>query len=129
MAQNASQDKPSDNETIEEVNQIIRNEIKKAFETVKIPTATIQPQPKEPDNNPLLQENGDSTTALVEDAIRALKNNNTKEALTNLILADEQIRGISGNQTTKLFIERAIRALKNNNTKEAINILKLAYGM
>jgi len=132
MAQNASQDKPSDNETIEEVNQIIRNEIKKAFETVKIPTATIQPQPKEPDKNPLLQESGvpgDSTTALVEDAIRALKNNNTKEALTNLILADEQIRGISGNQTTKLFIERAIRALKNNNTKEAINILKLAYGM
>jgi len=132
MAQNASQDKPSDNETIEEVNQIIRNEIKKAFETVKIPTATIQPQPKEPDKNPLLQENGvpgDSTTALVEDAIRALKNNNTKEALTNLTLADEQIRGISGNQTTRLFIERAIRALKNNNTKEAINILKLAYGM
>jgi hypothetical protein len=132
MAQNASQDKPSNNETIEEVNQIIRNEIKKAFETVKIPTATIQPQPKEPDKNPLLQENGvpgDSTTALVEDAIRALKNNNTKEALTNLTLADEHIRGISGNQTTKLFIERAIRALKNNNTKEAINILKLAYGM
>jgi len=90
MAQNASQDKPSDNETIEEVNQIIRNEIKKAFETVKIPTATIQPQPKEPDKNPLLQENGvpgDSTTALVEDAIRALKNNNTKEAINILKLA------------------------------------------
>ncbi|HYT02743.1 MAG TPA: hypothetical protein VEL70_07510 [Candidatus Acidoferrum sp.] len=132
MAQNASQDKPSHNETIEDVNQIIRNEIKKAFETVNIPTATKQPQPKEPEKSPMLQENGvsvDSTTALVEDAIRALKNNNTKEALTNLTLADEQIRGISGNQTTKLFIERAIRALKNNNTKEAINVLKLAYGM
>ncbi len=132
MAQNASQDKPSHNETIEDVNQIIRNEIKKAFETVNIPTAIKQPQPKEPEKSPMLQENGvsvDSTTALVEDAIRALKNNNTKEALTNLTLADEQIRGISGNQTTKLFIERAIRALKNNNTKEAINVLKLAYGM
>jgi hypothetical protein len=132
MPQNASQDKPSHNETIEDVNQIIRNEIKKAFETVNIPTATKQPQPKEPEKSPMLQENGvsvDSTTALVEDAIRALKNNNTKEALTNLTLADEQIRGISGNQTTKLFIERAIRALKNNNTKEAINVLKLAYGM
>ncbi len=132
MAQNASQDKSSHNETIEDVNQIIRNEIKKAFETVNIPTATKQPQPKEPEKSPMLQENGvsvDSTTALVEDAIRALKNNNTKEALTNLTLADEQIRGISGNQTTKLFIERAIRALKNNNTKEAINVLKLAYGM
>jgi len=132
MAQNASQDKPSHNETIEDVNQIIRNEIKKAFETVNIPTATKQPQRKEPEKSPMLQENGvsvDSTTALVEDAIRALKNNNTKEALTNLTLADEQIRGISGNQTTKLFIERAIRALKNNNTKEAINVLKLAYGM
>ncbi len=132
MAQNASQDKSSHNETIEDVNQIIRNEIKKAFETVNIPTAIKQPQPKEPEKSPMLQENGvsvDSTTALVEDAIRALKNNNTKEALTNLTLADEQIRGISGNQTTKLFIERAIRALKNNNTKEAINVLKLAYGM
>jgi hypothetical protein len=132
MAQNASQDKPSHNETIEDVNQIIRNEIKKAFETVNIPTATKQPQPKEPEKSPILQENGvsvDSTTALVEDAIRALKNNNTKEALTNLALADEQIRGLSGNQTTKLFIERAIRALNNNNTKEAINVLKLAYGM
>jgi hypothetical protein len=132
MAQNASQDKPSNNETIEDVNQIIRNEIKKAFETVNIPTATKQPQPNEPEKNPVLRENGvsgDSTTALVEDAIRALKNNNTKEALTNLTLADEQIRGISGSQTTKLFIERAIRALKNNNTKEAINVLKLAYGM
>jgi hypothetical protein len=132
MAQNASRDKTSHNETIEDVNQIIRNEIKKAFETVNIPTATKQPQPKEPEKSHILQENGvsvDSTTALVEDAIRALKNNNTKEALTNLTLADEQIRGISGNQTTKLFIERAIRALKNNNTKEAINVLKLAYGM
>ena len=132
MAQNASQDKPSHNETIEDVNQIIRNEIRKAFETVNIPTATKQPQPNESEKSPILQENGvsgDSTTALVEDAIRALKNNNTKEALTNLALADEQIRGISGSQTTKLFIERAIRALKNNNTKEAINVLKLAYGM
>jgi len=132
MTQNASQDKPSHNETIEDVNQIIRNEIKKAFETVNIPTATKQPQPKEPEKSPMSQENGvpvDSTTALVEDAIRALKNNNTKEALASLALAEEQIRGISGNQTTKLFIERAIRALKNNNTKEAINVLKLAYGM
>ena len=37
MVQNAPQYKPSPNETIEEVNQIIRDEIKKAFETVNIP--------------------------------------------------------------------------------------------
>jgi hypothetical protein len=90
MAQNASQDKPSHNETIEDVNQIIRNEIRKAFETVNIPTATKQTQPNESEKSPILQENGvsgDSTTALVEDAIRALKNNNTKEAINVLKLA------------------------------------------
>jgi outer membrane protein assembly factor BamD (BamD/ComL family) len=71
----------------------------------------------------------DFTNALVEDAIRALKNNNTKEAITQLTLADQQITAIAGNQTSKLFVARAIRALKNNNTKEAITTLKLAYGM
>lgn len=104
-----TQYKTSVNETIEEVNQIIRDEIKKAFETVNIPAATTPPKPKEPKK--LLIDNvmcDEPTTALVEDAIRALKNNNTKEALTNLALADEQIRGLSGNQTTKLFIEREI---------------------
>lgn len=104
-----TQYKTSVNETIEEVNQIIRDEIKKAFETVNIPAATTPPKPKEPKK--LLIDNvmcDEPTTALVEDAIRALENNNTKEALTNLALADEQIRGLSGNQTTKLFIEREI---------------------
>jgi len=131
MVQNASQSKPSFNETVEEVNQIIRDEIKKAFETVNIPAATIAPKPREPKNGSMMsiQDNAvydEHTTALVEDAMRALKNNNTKEAITYLAAAEEQL---TGNQTSKLFIERAMRALKNNNTKEAINTLKLAYGI
>jgi hypothetical protein len=71
----------------------------------------------------------DLTNGLVEDVIRALKNNNTEEAITRLTLADQQITATAGNQTSKLFIERAIRSIKNNNTKEAITTLKLAYGM
>jgi hypothetical protein len=71
----------------------------------------------------------DLTKGLVEDVIRALKNNNTEEAITRLTLADQQITATAGNQTSKLFIERAIRSIKNDNTKEAITTLKLAYGM
>ena len=130
MVQNAVQDKLSPCETIEEVNKIIRDEIKKAFETVNIPAASAPS--KKPEKNPVLPDNEvyqDFSKALVEDAIRALKNNNTKEAITQLTLADQQITATAGNQTSKLFVERAIRALKNNNTKEAITTLKLAYGM
>ncbi len=130
MAQNAVEDKISSTETIEEVNKIIRDEIKKAFETVNIPAATILPT--KPENNSILQDNdvyNDLTKGIVEDVIRALKNNNTEEAITRLSLADQQITAIAGNQTSKLFIERAIRSIKNNNTKEAITTLKLAYGI
>lgn len=126
MVQNVSQYKPSSNHTIEEVNQIIRDEIKKAFETVNIPAATKPPEPKEPT---VLLDNFESTTALVEDAIRALKSNKINEAIAYLSSADENITASGGNQTSRLFIERAVRALKNNNTNEAINTLKLAYGM
>jgi hypothetical protein len=128
MVLNESQSKPSLNETVEEVNQIIRDEIKKAFETVNIPAAKA-PKPREPTKGTIEQDNAvsdESITALVEDAMRALKNNNTKQAITYLASAEEQI---TGNQTSKLFIERAIRAVKNNDTMEAINTLKLAYGM
>ena len=126
MVQNA-QYKTSANETIEEINQIIRDEIKKAFETVNMPTATTPVKPKE-SKKPLIDKvvYDETTTSLIEDAIRALKNNNTKEAITYLGSANEQIEG---NQTSKLFIERAIRAIKNDNPKEAINTLKLAYGI
>jgi|SRR5215472_12867159 len=126
MVQNA-QYKTSANETIEEINQIIRDEIKKAFETVNMPTATTHVKPKE-SKKPLIDKvvYDETTTSLIEDAIRALKNNNTKEAITYLGSANEQIEG---NQTSKLFIERAIRAIKNDNPKEAINTLKLAYGI
>ena len=126
MVQNA-QYKTSSNETIEEINQIIRDEIKKAFETVKIPSATTPLKPKE-SKKPFLDkvECDEDANVLIEDAIRALKNNNIKEATTYLASANEHIEG---NQTSKLFIERAIRAIKNNNPKEAINTLKLAYGI
>jgi|GEM_PF-1049657 outer membrane protein assembly factor BamD (BamD/ComL family) len=130
MIQNAIQDKISPTETIEEVNKIIRDEIKKAFETVNIPAATMPPT--KPEKNAILQDNdvyNDLTKGLVEDVIRALKNNNIEEAITRLTLADQQIIATPGNQTSKLFIERAIRSIKNNNTKEAITTLKLAYGM
>ena len=126
MVQNA-QYKTSANETIEEINQIIRDEIKKAFETVNMPTATTPVKPKE-SKMPLIDKvlYDETATNLIEDAIRALNNNNTKEAIAYLGSANEQIEG---NQTSKLFIERAIRAIKNNNPKEAINTLKLAYGI
>ena len=126
MVQNA-QYKTSSNETIEEINQIIRDEIKKAFETVKIPSATTPLKLKE-STKPLLDkvEVDEDATGLIEDAIRALKNNNIKGATTYLASANDHIEG---NQTSKLFIERAIRAIKNNNPKEAINTLKLAYGI
>ena len=90
MVQNASQSKPSFNETVEEVNQIIRDEIKKAFETVNIPAATKAPKPIEPKRGSIEQDNAvydEPTMALVEDAMRALKNNNTKEAINTLKLA------------------------------------------
>jgi outer membrane protein assembly factor BamD (BamD/ComL family) len=126
MVQNA-QYKTSSNETLEEINQIIRDEIKKAFETVNIPAATTPLEPKE-SKKPLLDKVvcDEGATGLIEDAIRALKNNNIKEATTYLASANEHIEG---NQTSKLFIERAIRAIKNNNPKEAVNTLKLAYGI
>ncbi|PWU78669.1 MAG: hypothetical protein DLM72_21320 [Candidatus Nitrosopolaris wilkensis] len=130
MIQNVVQDKISPTETIEEVNKIIRDEIKKAFETVNIPAATMPPT--KPEKNSILQDNdvyNDLTKGRVEDVIRALKNNNIEEAITRLTLADQQITATAGNQTSKLFIERAIRSIKNNNTKEAITTLKLAYGM
>ena len=130
MIQNAIQDKISPTETIEEVNKIIRDEIKKAFETVNIHAETMPPT--KPEKNAILQDNdvyNDLTKGLVEDVIRALKNNNIEEAITRLTLADQQIIATPGNQTSKLFIERAIRSIKNNNTKEAITTLKLVYGM
>lgn len=126
MVENA-QYKTSANESIEEINQIIRDEIKKAFETVNIPHATTPLKPKESKKS-LLDKvvRDEAATGLIEDAIRALKNNNTEEAINYLASANEHIEG---NQTSKLFIDRAIRAIKNNNPKEAINTLKLAYGI
>jgi hypothetical protein len=126
MVQNARY-KIYGSETIEEINQIIRDEIKKAFETVNIPAAATPLKPKV-SKKPLLDKVvcDEPVTGLIEDAIRALKNNNRKEAINYLSSANAQIEG---NQTSKLFVERAVRAIENNNPKEAINTLKLAYGI
>ncbi|NAL77794.1 hypothetical protein DYY65_06045 [Nitrososphaera sp. AFS] len=66
---------------------------------------------------------------LLNDAIRALKNENTKEAQARLTAAYQQMSFGTEDQTSKLFMERAMRALKNENTKEAIATLELAYGI
>jgi len=131
MSQNVAQDKHSRDETVEEVNKIIRDEIRKAFETVNMPTATMPPQQKKLESGLIIPENElnrESSKLRVEDAIRALKNNNTNEAIAQLT-AHQQITGTDVSQTSKLFIDRAIRALKSNNTKEAITTLELAYGV
>lgn len=133
MGQNVAQDKHSPNQTVDEVNKIIRDEIKRAFDTVNMPTATMPPQQKKLEKALILPENEnelnrESSKLRVEDAIRALKNNNTKEAIDQLT-AHQQIAGTDVSQTSKLFIDRAIRALKSNNTKEAITTLELAYGV
>jgi hypothetical protein len=133
MGQKVAQDKHSRDETVEEVNKVIRDEIRKAFETVNMPTATMPPQQKKLEKGLIIQENEiemtrESSKLHVEDAIRALKSNNTNEAIAQLT-AHQQITGTDGSQTSKLFIDRAIRALKSNNTKEAITTLELAYGV
>ena len=133
MGQNVAQNKHPRDETVEEVNKIIRNEIKKAFETVNMPTATMPPRQKKSENVLIMPENEnelnrESPRLRVEDAIRALRNNNAKEAIAQLT-AHQQIAGPDGSQTTRLFIDRAIRALKSNNTKEAITTLELVYGV
>lgn len=131
MGQNVAQDKHSRDETVEEVNRIIRDEIRKGFETVNMPVATMPPQQKKLEKGLIIPENElnrESSKLHVEDAIRALKNNNTKEAIAQLT-SHQQITGTDASQTSKLFIDRAIRALKSNNTKEAITTLELAYGV
>lgn len=133
MGQNVAQNKHPRDETVEEVNKIIRNEIKKAFETVNMPIATMPPRQKKSEKVLIMPENEnelnhESPRLRVEDAIRALRNNNTKEAIAQLT-EHQQTAGPDGSQTTKLFIDRAIRALKSNNTKEAITTLELAYGV
>lgn len=69
--------------------------------------------------------NNSLTKLLVQDAIQAIKNNDTKQALSHLTLADKQIPTVGGNTTSKLFIEGAIMAIKNNDTKQAVTSLEL----
>jgi hypothetical protein len=64
-------------------------------------------------------------TVLVEDAIQAIQSNQTKGALSHLMLADKEIPIATGNSTIKNFIEDSIQALKNNQPKEALTILKM----
>jgi hypothetical protein len=69
--------------------------------------------------------NNTLTKILVQDAIKAINNKDTKDALSHLTLADKQIPAVGGNSTSRLFIEGAILALKNNDTKQALTSLNL----
>jgi hypothetical protein len=62
---------------------------------------------------------------LVGDAVQAIESNQTKGALSHLVLADREIPVANANSTIKNFIEDAIQALKNNQTKEALTTLKM----
>ena len=130
MVEDFAQRQGKNHESVEEVNNIIRNEIKKAFEIVNIQSVAA---PVVGIEQNFLQEGSDTpgefTKALINDAIRALKNENIKEAQARLTSASQQMSFDTGNQTSKLFMERAIRALKNENTKEALTTLELAYGI
>ena len=116
-------------ESIEEVNSIIRDEIKRAFETVNIQSVAAPIVGFEQDFWPSEHDRHEEFKALINDAIRALKNENTKEAQARLTAANKQMSFATEDQTSKLFMERAMRALKNENTKEAIATLELAYGI
>ncbi len=59
----------------------------------------------------------------VEDAVEALKNNNTSVALAHLTLADNRLSVTGENSTLKVFVENAIQALKNNDTNKALKFL------
>ncbi len=130
MGEDLVQKQHRNDESVEEVNNVIRHEIKKGFETVNIqsvaaPLVGIERSfwPEESDKHEEFMR------ALINDAIRALKNENNQEAQARLTAAYKNMSLGREDQTTKLFIERAMRALKNENTKEAIATLELAYGI
>ncbi len=129
MVEDLFQKQQKDCESIEEVNNIIRHEIKKAFETVNIQSVAAPLVGVEQDFWPNERDRHEGLKALVNDAIRALKNENIKEARSRLTAAYQQMSCGTEDQTSKLFMERAMRALKNENTKEAVATLELAYGI
>ena len=129
MVEDLFQKQQKDCESIEEVNNIIRHEIKKAFETVNIQSVAAPLVGVERDFWPNERDRHEELKALINDAIRALKNENTKEAQSRLTAAYQQMSFGTEDQTSKLFMERAMRALKNENTKEAVATLELAYGI
>jgi len=131
MVESLVRKQQKDSESIEEINNIIRHEIKRAFETVNIQSIAA---PLVGIEQNVWSEEGDRydeefTKALINDAIRALKNENTKEAQARLTSAYQHMSFDNVDQTSKLFMERAMRALKNENTKEAITTLELAHGI
>jgi outer membrane protein assembly factor BamD (BamD/ComL family) len=129
MVEDLVQKQQKSGESIEEVNNIIRHEIKKAFETVNIQSVAAPLVDVEQDFWPNEHDKYEEFKVLINDAIRALKNENTKEAQARLTAAYQQMSFGTEDQTSKLFMERAMRALKNENTKEAIATLELAYGI
>jgi superfamily I DNA and/or RNA helicase len=129
MVEDLFQKQQKASESIEEVNNIIRHEVKKAFETVNIQSVAAPLVSVEQDFWPNERNRHEEFKMLINDTIRALKNENTREAQAHLTAAYQQMSFGNEDQTSKLFMERAMRALKNENTREAIATLELAYGI
>jgi dolichyl-diphosphooligosaccharide---protein glycosyltransferase len=58
----------------------------------------------------------------VEDAVQALKSNDTDKALTRLNLADQQLAELGNSSTSKLLIDNAIGALRNADKDNALEL-------
>jgi hypothetical protein len=66
------------------------------------------------------------TKVLVEDAVQALKSNDTDKALIRLNLAHQQLAEHGNSNNSKLLIDNAIGALRNADTANALVELELA---
>jgi asparagine N-glycosylation enzyme membrane subunit Stt3 len=66
------------------------------------------------------------TKVLVEDAVQALKSNDTDKALIRLNLAHQQLAELGNSNNSKLLIDNAIGALRNADTANALVELELA---
>jgi hypothetical protein len=66
------------------------------------------------------------TKVLVEDAVQALKSNDTDKALIRLNLAHQQLAELGNSNNSKLLIDNAIGALRNADKANAIVELELA---
>jgi len=64
----------------------------------------------------------------VEDAVQALKSNDTGKALIRLNLAHQQLAELGNSNNSKLLIDNAIGALRNADKANELVELELALG-